>query len=45
MAATTEQKSWFEKNQKAIMIAGVIIIVALLLVPDAYIRKYVPWVK
>jgi hypothetical protein len=41
----TEEKSWVERNQKKIVIAGVIIIAALLFVPDVYIRKYVPWVK
>ncbi len=41
----TENKTWFERNQKKIMIGGLIVIAALLLVPDIYIRKYVPWVK
>jgi hypothetical protein len=40
-----EEKNWFERNQKKIMIAGLIVIAALLIVPDVYIKKYVPWVK
>jgi hypothetical protein len=38
-------QTWFQKNQKAIMVVGAVIIVGLLIIPDAYIRKYVPWVK
>lgn len=38
-------QSFFEKNKKAIMIGGAIIIIGLLLVPDVYLRKYIPWVK
>lgn len=46
MAATTEEKAgFFEKNQKVIVIAGLVILGALLLMPDAIIKKYVPWVK
>jgi hypothetical protein len=41
----TENKTWFERNRKTIMIAGLVVIAALLFVPDVYIRKYVPWVK
>ena len=43
--ATEEKQGFFEKNKKTIMIVGVIVIAALLLLPDALIRKYVPWVK
>ena len=41
----TEEKGFLEKNRNAIMIAGLVVIAALLFVPDVYIRKYVPWVK
>lgn len=40
-----EEKTFFEKHKNAIVIAGIIVIAALLFVPDVYIRKYVPWVK
>jgi hypothetical protein len=43
--AATEEKNWFERNQKTIVITGIVVVVALLLLPDALIRKYVPWVK
>lgn len=42
---TATSQTWFEKNRKAIMIVGVVVIVGLLIIPDVYIRKYVPWVK
>lgn len=45
MAAQTEEKSWFERNQKTIVITGLVVIAALLIVPDVYLRKFVPWVK
>jgi hypothetical protein len=48
MASETEevkQPGFFEKNKKVIIIISVVIIAGLLLVPDIYIRKYVPWVK
>ncbi|MFA6573711.1 MAG: hypothetical protein WCT13_06140 [Patescibacteria group bacterium] len=48
MAALTEnpeQKNFFERNKKVIMITGFVVIAALLFVPDVYLRKYVPWVK
>jgi len=38
-------QTWFQKNRKAIMVVGIIAIVGLFIIPDAYIRKYVPWVK
>lgn len=41
----TQEKSFFEKHKNAIVIAGIVIIAALLITPDVYIRKYVPWVK
>ena len=41
----TEKQTWFQRNQKAIMIASLILIAGLLLLPDALIKKYVPWVK
>lgn len=41
----TEEKTWIERNKKVIIIAGLVVIAALFLVPDVYIRKYVPWVK
>jgi predicted negative regulator of RcsB-dependent stress response len=40
-----EEKSWFEKNQKKIIIGGIIIATVLLLTPDIYLRKFIPWVK
>lgn len=45
LTETTEQKNFFERNKKVIMIAGFVVIAALLLTPDIYLRKYVPWVK
>ena len=39
------EMTWFQRNQKAIMIGGAILIAGLLLLPDALIRKYVPFVK
>ena len=42
--ATTEQ-TWFEKNQKAIVIAGLIVLAGLLFLPDVLIKKYMPFVK
>jgi hypothetical protein len=44
-AESTTPQTFFEKNKKAIMIASLVLIAALLLTPDIYIRKYVPWVK
>jgi hypothetical protein len=41
----TAQKGFFERNQKTILIVGAIVIAGLLLIPDAILRKYVPWVK
>jgi hypothetical protein len=41
----SEEKSFFEKNKKAIVITGFVVIAALLLIPDIYLRKFVPWVK
>jgi hypothetical protein len=43
MAAT--EQTWFEKNQKVIVIAGLIVLAGLLFLPDAIIHKYVPFVK
>jgi hypothetical protein len=43
MAAETQNQTWFEKNQKKIMIGAIIVVIALLVIPDAYIRK-IPWV-
>lgn len=44
--ATEEAKvGFFEKNKKVIMITGIVVLAALLFLPDIYIRKYVPWVK
>lgn len=45
MEAVQENKTFFEKNKKAIMITGLVVIAALFLIPDVYIRKYMPWVK
>jgi hypothetical protein len=39
-----EKQSWVEKNHKVLMVAGAVVLVALLLVPDSIIRK-IPWVK
>jgi hypothetical protein len=39
------QPNWFQRNQKVIIIGGMVVIAALLFVPDVYIRKYLPWVK
>jgi hypothetical protein len=44
-AETTEKQSFFQRNKKTIIIAGVITLAALLFIPDVYLRKYVPWVK
>jgi hypothetical protein len=40
----TTQTFW-QKNQKAIIIVGAIALAALLFLPDHLIKKYVPWVK
>jgi accessory gene regulator protein AgrB len=47
MATTdsTTNPTFFERNKKAIMIASLVLVAILLLTPDIYIRKYVPWVK
>lgn len=39
------EKSFFERNKNAILIGGIVLIVIIGIVPDIYIRKYVPWVK
>lgn len=41
----TEEKGFFEKNKKVIIVSGIIFLAALLFVPDVYIKKYVPWIK
>lgn len=45
LVESPEQKNFFERNKKVIIITGVVVIAALLFVPDIYLRKYVPWVK
>lgn len=45
MATTDEKQGFFAKNKNTIMVAGLIVLAGLLFVPDALIRKYVPWVK
>lgn len=37
--------TFFEKNKKTILIVGAVVIAGLLFLPDALIKKYVPWVK
>jgi hypothetical protein len=43
-ADPTAQTFW-QKNQKAIIIVGFIALAGLLFLPDHLIKKYVPWVK
>jgi len=45
MAETTTQPTFFERNKKTILVVGFLVLATLLFAPDAYIRKYVPWVK
>jgi len=45
MATETTNQSFFERNKKIIMIVGLVVLAALLFAPDAYIKKYVPWVE
>jgi hypothetical protein len=42
---TVTTQSWFQRNQKTVLIITGVAILALLLLPDALIKKYVPWVK
>jgi hypothetical protein len=44
-ATTPPAQNFFQRNQKTILIVGAIVIAGLLFLPDAIIRKYVPWVK
>lgn len=44
-AVETTQKTWIQRNEKALIIGGVIILAGLLFLPDVLIRKYVPFVK
>jgi hypothetical protein len=48
MAATEEKTGLFAvltKKEKVILVASLVIVSALLLLPDIYLKKYVPWVK
>ncbi len=38
-------QTWLQKNKKPLLIVGGIILVGLLILPDALIRKYVPFIK
>jgi|WetSurMetagenome_2_1015567.scaffolds.fasta_scaffold1099472_2 hypothetical protein len=38
-------QTFFEKHMNVIMIGGIVVIVALMLGADVYIRKYIPFVK
>jgi hypothetical protein len=38
-------KNWFQRNEKAIMVVSLALLVAILIMPDVYLRKYVPFVK
>jgi hypothetical protein len=40
-----EKQNFFQRNQKTILIVGAIVIAGLLFIPDAYLKKYAPWVK
>jgi hypothetical protein len=44
-ATQPPKQNFFQRNQKTILIVGAIVIVGLLIIPDVYLRKYVPWVK
>lgn len=37
--------TFIQKHKTAILVAGVVIVAFLLLAPDAYLRRYVPFVK
>jgi len=42
---TPSQKNWYQRNETTILIVCGIALAGLLLLPDALIRKYVPFVK
>jgi hypothetical protein len=44
-STTVVPQTFWQKNQKTILIVGAVVIAGLLFLPDALIRKYVPWVK
>jgi hypothetical protein len=37
--------TFWQKNQKTILIIGAVVIAGLVFLPDGYIKKYLPWVK
>ncbi len=39
------EKTWFEKNQKTIVIVGLVVLAGLLFLPDVLIKRYVPFVE
>jgi hypothetical protein len=45
MDTSKENQTWLQRNQKAILIGGIVIVALLLIIPDVYLRKYVPFVK
>ena len=42
---TVMAQTFWQKNQKTIIIVGAIALAGLLFLPDYLIKKYVPWVK
>jgi hypothetical protein len=42
---TVVTQTFWQKNQKTILIVGAVVLAGLLFLPDVYLRKYVPWVK
>jgi hypothetical protein len=45
MATDNTNQTFFQKHQKTIIIVGAVVLAGLLFLPDAVIKKYVPWVK
>jgi hypothetical protein len=39
------EQTWLQRNKKPLLIVGAVLLVGLLVLPDALIRKYVPFVK
>lgn len=44
-AAPVTNEPVLQKNQKIILGIGAVIIIGLLLIPDNYLKKMLPWIK
>lgn len=45
MAVIEEKNGFLSKNKTVIVIIGLVIIAAILLIPEDYLKKTFPWIK